>query len=123
MSKQIEEVMALVIEVASSGINYGAAEGSADRTESLKMLHEAEEAVNAKLRELLPVWQPIESAPAEGMELFVVIGINVTNKKAGCKNYTTDPYCVFRGHEGSFVRWPHRHFQPTHWMPLPKAPE
>lgn len=65
------------------------------------------------------VWQPIETAPIEGREMFIVIGFNVEGSY-GCR-YDTNPYFVRRQGFG-FVDWPH-HFRPTHWMPLPKPPE
>ena len=64
-------------------------------------------------------WQPIETAPRDSKTMFVVIGISVDVGNAF--PYTTDPWCVWRTLEGRFERWPHK-FQPTHWMPLPKAP-
>lgn len=58
-------------------------------------------------------WQPIETAP-DDKKMFVVIGV--------WDKYVTDPYCVWKGRGGEFVRWPHKK-QPTHWMPLPEAPK
>lgn len=109
MQKQIDEVMGLVEEYKDVAV--GGFSGWDERM-----------AIESKLRELLPVWQPIETAPKQGREMFVVRGFNVTNLNAGCRNYTTDAYCVWPGDEGNgWVRWPHT-FPPTHWMPLPKAP-
>lgn len=67
------------------------------------------------------MWQPIETAPKDGRQMFVVQGFNVTNQNVGVRNYTTDPYCVWPGKTGGWLRWPHE-FPPTHWMPLPPPP-
>lgn len=67
-------------------------------------------------------WQPIETAPEEGATIFVVRAFGVSNGFTGGKEYTSDPYCVWRTEDGGFERWPH-HFAPTHWMPLPEPPE
>ena len=67
-------------------------------------------------------WQPIETAPKEGREMFVVRAFRVSNGFTGWREYTTDPWCVWRKDDGTFARWPH-HFAPTHWMPLPEPPE
>lgn len=65
-------------------------------------------------------WQPIETAPnGENKTMFVVKAFNV---KTNGLEYTSDPWCVWRNKDGSFARWPHN-FEPTHWMPLPDAPE
>lgn len=63
------------------------------------------------------VYLPIDTAPAPGKRaVFVVIAINV--ECGTIREYTSDPYCVFRNSDGSFARWPHK-FPPTHWYPLP----
>lgn len=64
-------------------------------------------------------WQPIETAPSEGRELFVVRAFNV---RVGDVLYTSDPWCVWRCRDGGFARWPHE-FAPTHWCLLPSAPK
>ena len=69
----------------------------------------------------MSAWQPIETAPTKGREMFVVRGFNVRNGFTGGNPYTTDPWCVWPDENGGFVRWPH-HFPPTHWMPLPAPP-
>ena len=66
-------------------------------------------------------WQPIETAPTEGREMFVVRAFRVSNGFTGGREYTTDPWCVWRQGDGTFARWPH-HFEPTHWIPLPAPP-
>lgn len=65
-------------------------------------------------------WQSIETAP-HTRKCFVVQGFNVQPTATSMAGYTTDPYCVWRGDSGEFVRWPHQ-FPPTHWMPLPTPP-
>ena len=62
-------------------------------------------------------WQPIETAPKETTQMFVVVAFGA---KVGATPYNSDPWCVWH-QRGEFVRWPHK-FSPTHWMPLPKAP-
>jgi len=61
-------------------------------------------------------WLPIESAPTHpDKKCFLVIGVWPD------KNYTTDPWCVFRDADNGFARWPHNRL-PTHWQPLPTPP-
>ncbi len=62
-------------------------------------------------------WLPIETAPKETTQMFVVVAFGA---KVGATPYNSDPWCVWH-QRGEFVRWPHK-FSPTHWMPLPKAP-
>ena len=62
-------------------------------------------------------WQPIETAPKETTQMFVVVAFGA---KVGATPYNSDPWCVWH-QRGEFVRWPHK-FSPTHWMPLPEAP-
>lgn len=67
-------------------------------------------------------WLPIESAPKDGREMYVVRGFDIKpNKKYLISRYTTDPYCVWPDGKGNWARWPHP-FPPTHWMPLPPPP-
>lgn len=65
-------------------------------------------------------WLPIETAPRNQMEMFIVRGFNTRIGMGAYAGYTTDAYAVWAD-EGNFVRWPHP-FRPTHWMPLPPAP-
>ena len=62
-------------------------------------------------------WLPIETAPKETTQMFVVVAFGA---KVGATPYNSDPWCVWH-QRGEFVRWPHK-FSPTHWMPLPEAP-
>ena len=62
-------------------------------------------------------WQPIETAPKETTQMFVVVAFGA---KVGATPYNSDPWCVWH-QRGEFVRWPHK-FSPTHWMQLPEAP-
>jgi hypothetical protein len=64
-------------------------------------------------------WKPIETAPKDSSskKMFVVIAFNA--KIRSDYHYDSDPYCVWRGFRGEFVRWPHV-FEPTHWVPLPE---
>lgn len=67
-------------------------------------------------------WQPIETAPKD-RKMFVVQAFDVEtglSTPSGGRRYTTDPWCVWYSN-GEFVRWPHP-FPPTHWVPLPEAP-
>lgn len=72
MDDKIKEVMGLVIDVSCAGIEYGEAKAGEDAANKLLALHIAEQAIESKLRELVPVWLPIESAekPAIGANGF-----------------------------------------------------
>jgi hypothetical protein len=70
-----------------------------------------------------PGWQPIETAPKDGRDMFVVRAFCIDpTGRASSGGYTSDAYCVWRGDEGRLMRWPHV-WQPTHWMPLPPSPQ
>lgn len=64
-------------------------------------------------------WRPIETAPHENRDMFIVKAFNVSGVGSGL--YTSDAWAVWRTVEGGFSRWPHK-FSPTHWTPLPPAP-
>lgn len=103
MSKQIEEVMELVDalqwEAESCIVSHG----------SLKKVDEIRTAIESKLRELLPVWLPIESAPADQWVLVEYADGEVS--KAMC----TDAW--WTDWDGDFYGFPIR------WMPLPNPQE
>ena len=70
-------------------------------------------------------WQPIETAPKDVIEMFVIRAFNVTSPSGHVKNYTSDPFCVsgFSARDdGDWDGWPHS-FRPTHWLRLPPPPE
>lgn len=109
MSKQIEEVMELVQEYAS------ASESFPDYA-TMREVRESWTAIEAKLRELLPVWQPIETAPKDGT--------HVLTSSMG------QPIVIHWAEHGTYSSWELTYgddstlwFEPTNWMPLPKAPE
>lgn len=68
--------------------------------------------------DLVPQWQPIETAPKDGEELLL------------CCRYVVDGedhsvFWVDLWYDGWWLRYPKIVFtpaQPTHWMPLPPAP-
>ena len=66
-------------------------------------------------------WQPIETAPKDTREMFVVRAFFVRNGFTGGIEYTSDPWCVWWDGDG-FARWPHN-FPPTHWTSLPPPPK
>ena len=60
-------------------------------------------------------WQPIETAPTDGTHILVfapVDGVVSSYFKHGCWQRMTTVYAA--GRDGN---------EPTHWMPLPDAPE
>ena len=98
MSKQIEEVMDLVREYASESESFP----TYSTLEDVKL---AWKAIESKLRELLPVWQPIDTAPVKRD----VLAVNSLGY-------------IGRAYQDSSGRWNHIG-KPIGWMPLPKAPE
>jgi hypothetical protein len=74
-------------------------------------------------------WQPIETAPKDGTEILLcravdADGHSITGKSFGvfCQVaawWGTERWVVYC----SLIHDPSLHFEPTHWMPLPKAPE
>ena len=115
MSKPLKEVMDLVIEVACKGIDYGASEGETSRMEYLNKLHEAEEIVDSKLRELLPEWRLIDTAPKDGTPILVLDSIFRRPWHYECE------WNGIGWYHGFGDGWPDAN--PTHWMPLPQPPE
>jgi len=74
---------------------------------------DATDTAQSECNGLLCAWMPINTAPRDTKEMFVVRAFNVVNGFTGCLPYTTDPWCVWREQDGSFARWPHN-FMPTH---------
>ena len=126
MSKQIEEVMALVDEWGMTSYLCGEAELDAHHPEATqeeidyakdrsKKERAAWSAIEAKLRELLPVWQPIESAPKGFTHILV------SSRDSVEKVYFDDDlgkWCQAWEGDEDFDDL----FTPEYWMPLPKAP-
>lgn len=127
MSKQIEEVMQLLTAATCAGIDYGAAEEGVIARNCLAVLHKAEAAVDAKLRELLPEWQTIDTAPKDGTKILA------WNSEYGARETKSETYGEgsIGFSEGRTDRWwqwlePKNNWSlkwsPTHWMPLPAPP-
>lgn len=93
----------------------------ADAFRSAWFLHRLELLLEETRRAALSGWQPIETAPKANRHMFVVQAFDVTHPTCGVRRYTSDPYCVWPGDTGGWVRWPHP-FPPTHWMNLPTPP-
>lgn len=116
MSKQIEEVMTLVedqMEDANGGILS---------TEQYVKL----DLIRTKLRELLPVWQPIETAPKEVCTEFDGWnGERVTNVSWGWPDYhPKEKRCWIRAVYETGHGWINEEVHGlTHWIPIQKAPE
>ena len=118
MSKQIEEVMDLVREYASESESFP----TYSTLEDVKL---AWKAIESKLRELLPVWLPIESAekPAIGSNGFgerVLLLVDcgdgtLKSTKIGwwCNKWMMDTGGSVKEHG----------YRAIGWMPLPKAKE
>ena len=134
-TEKADELMRLApsVELANVAFNWAQHQGyvltqaDCDMLHSLRLAHDAARstlraAIEQALREASEQrWLPIEQAPKGCRTMFVVRGFNVTNENCHVRNYTTDPYCVWPGKDGGWVRWPHP-FPPTHYMPLPAAP-
>lgn len=81
----------------------------------------AKAALKASRPYLQPQWKPIETAPRDGDEVLICGGY-VTNdygKALPITKPTIQGFCV------NDETWglDDRQYYPTHWMPLPKAPE
>lgn len=100
MQKQIEEVMALV-EAYGITASFGS---SAD-------LPAGRVLIEAKLRELLPVWQPIESAYRNG-DSFI-----------GYSPVFGQMVCAFNCDEERFFEIGGGSVDLTHWQPMQKDPQ
>lgn len=120
MSKQIEEVMELVdalqYEAESCIVSHG----------SLKKVDEIRAAIESKLRELLPVWQSIETAPKDVCTEFDGWnGERVTNVSWGWPDYhPKEKRCWIRSVYETGYGWINEEVHGlTHWIPIQKAPE
>lgn len=107
-----EDVSALVAQLLGRAA-YLRGKGS---VKTAGLLEQAAEALSAPSG-----WQPIETAPKANRDIFVVQAFDVTDLNCGVRRYTSDPYCVWPGYTGGWVRWPHP-FRPTHWVKLPAPP-
>ena len=73
---------------------------------------------NAKLRERTQ-WSPIESAPAVGKHIYLY-----GNEKKFCFSHEKTTVGYYEIGERCFIElYTGRTLNPTHWMPLPDAPE
>lgn len=112
MSKQIEEVMGLVIAMSDADFNAGVLTGRSDYAGAASQEAESsrlERAIESKLRELLPVWQSIETVPPDQW-LLVAYADKEVSKAILIDGQWND-------WDGDFYGIP------THWMQLAKAPE
>ena len=70
-------------------------------------------------------WQPIETAPKDGTHVLLSDGIKV---RTGWFTKWHSPFAA-KDAEGWALNWnsefsvPDETMEPTHWMPLPDAPE
>lgn len=103
---QIKEVMGMVKSLAVASTCYGVfrAMSNPEQTGAIQEAKELECAIESKLRELLPVWQPIESAPV-GKTVLACNALGYVGK------------AVLRNGKWENIG------RPTGWMPLPKALE
>lgn len=64
-------------------------------------------------------WQPVETAPKDGRELLLAFGCGIGDVPAPliCAWSVNDGHWLVVGAELEVLT------QPTHWMPLPAAPE
>ena len=58
-------------------------------------------------------WQPIETAPTDGGEVLVYVG----------KSYVGGCVVAVKDTNGDWLDWDGDLWEPTHWMPLPAAPD
>lgn len=126
MSKQIEEVMALVdayadamqeTEYARLMVGSGKQWDEAD-----SIAKNSRVSLEAKLREILPVWQPIDGAKKEGCILIH------STERGVVEAYWCDSWYGDKVNQGWMQANLDEEFgsyidDATHWMPLPKAPE
>lgn len=85
----------------------------------------SKEYIRADLAQATPQWQPIETAPKDGTNILLLIGGKVIQGYWCCEKWND----AFPGWD--VVVLPSHgcgccgdtNPEPTHWMPLPKAPE
>jgi hypothetical protein len=78
--------------------------------------------------DLVPQWQPIETAPKDGRSILLCMGADADGKPIDPVAF--DVFCQVAAWWGSeewivycsMVHEPRLHFSPTHWMPLPAPP-
>ncbi len=70
-------------------------------------------------------WQPIDTAPKDGTEVLVYFGGRVGVKSAAWTGSSSGLtiWCVDDEKHGPFPVRGYSEPYPTHWMPLPAAPE
>lgn len=119
MQKQIDEVMGLVNQLKEDWSEWLSVEDE-QLCSAERKVEESTKAIETKLRELLPVWKPIESARMEeGSEIWAYV-----DGEQAAMRYTETP-------DGDLWCWCDEALsdidpepnQPHYWMPLPKAPE
>jgi hypothetical protein len=122
--KQLAEVMALVFawQRATAAANYASRTNAADVMERFREVVAARTALESRLRELLPGWRPIESAPKEGQRVLLT-GKGYQGTEWVCEGWHD-------AHRGSWweanVDDSDTHgmaIYPTHWQPLPPPPK
>jgi len=68
-------------------------------------------------------WQPIETAPKDGTEIWLCFGSNVMSGQWDDQCYAKKPNPFWRGVKDYMgVKW-FRANQPKCWMPLPPPPD
>lgn len=64
-------------------------------------------------------WQPIETAPRDGTEVFAVARFDGSY----CKNRYHGHYTKFENEKWVISGTRRQKFRPTHWMPIPAPPK
>ncbi len=76
------------------------------------------------IKDLIPQWQPIESAPRDGSEVYVWVTGNGNYKtEARFLNNKWHDYRVDNSSGYGQMEWSPIDGNITHWMPLPQPPE